>query len=98
WANVSVSQPLFSEGQTDDLWLHFAIVNDGKTPVDADLASSRIVVNGKKQFLIWAFQDLDEPGGRKPLAPGEVRTASASYNRGPLTGPGTYRIVWVGRH
>src|SRR5450432_2061290 len=46
WASISVQNPVFPKIRAYDLAMTFAIVNDGRTPVNPGLGSSRLFING----------------------------------------------------
>ena len=46
WAAISVQNPVFPKNRAYDLAITFAIVNDGRTPVNPGLGSSRLFING----------------------------------------------------
>jgi hypothetical protein len=46
WAAISVQNPVFPKIRAYDLAITFAIVNDGRTPVNPGLGSSRLSING----------------------------------------------------
>jgi hypothetical protein len=93
WAALSINHAIFKAGQTKDLRIEFALVNDGDKVIDPKIPESRIIINGEE------FADSGLVFGKdvriKPLAPGE----SLQFN--VLLGdhfkdPGIYRISWKG--
>ena len=97
WAAISVSEPLFQEGWTKDLSIHFTLVNDGGETLDPQLTASNIIINGK---------ELKETGfilGNGPrdarwnaLPPGE--SLRFNYALGEyFKEPGIYEVAWKGK-
>ena len=46
WAAICVQNPVFQKSRAYDLAITFAILNDGRTPVNPGLGSSRLFING----------------------------------------------------
>lgn len=46
WASVAVSDPVFREGNTANLRVSFALVNDGAAALDPRIGSSHLLING----------------------------------------------------
>jgi hypothetical protein len=96
WAGLSVNYPIFKAGQTGDLRLEFALVNDGDRVLDPRIADSRIVIDGK---------ELADSGSifssvREGVRPGAMSVGDRLRFGLPLGDrfkePGTYRISWKG--
>ena len=97
WAALSVSQPLFQEGWTNDLMIHFTLVNDGSEPVNAEelINASKIIVNGEE----WEDSGFIFGNGPRPadpvLRPGRYRLFTIARG-GRFQRPGIYQVVWRG--
>ena len=53
WAAISV-QPIYWEGNTNALQVHFALVNDGNSTINPNIESSHLLVNGV-ELKDWSF-------------------------------------------
>ena len=93
WAALSVSQPLFQEGWTNNLMIHFTLVNDGSDTVNVEelINTSRIVVDGR---------ELEDSGfifgnGPRPtdpfLSPGKYRQFAYALGE-RFRRPGIYHV------
>jgi hypothetical protein len=98
WAAVGVSKPLFREGQTKDLRITFALVNDGVEALDPEIASSEIIVNGAAlRDSGFILGNGPKPLDWKALPPGG--SLEFGYALGEYFGkPGTYRVAWKGKN
>src|SRR5437667_3310433 len=45
WAAISV-RPIYWEGKTDALQVHFGLVNDGSSTINPNIESSHLLING----------------------------------------------------
>ncbi|HEX8097111.1 MAG TPA: hypothetical protein VF507_03705, partial [Pyrinomonadaceae bacterium] len=71
WAAISVSEPLFQEGWTTGLTIHFTVVNDGAETTDPRLGASKIIINGKElENSGFIFDNGPRDGRWKALPPG----------------------------
>ncbi len=100
WAAISVSDPLFQEGWTKELMLHFTLVNDGDAVINPQVKSWKIMVNGvelKDSGFISGFIFGNGPrgAGSEALPPGD--NLRFGYALGEYFGkPGIYTVSWKG--
>jgi hypothetical protein len=96
WAALSVNRPLFKSGQTKDLSIALALVNDGDKVIDPRIAESHIVINGKELADSGLLLGKEAQNLRtKALAPGDrldFRLALGEHFRQAAT----YRVFWRG--
>ena len=96
WAAISVSDPLFHEGWTKDLALHFTVVNDGSEPIDPKIVASKIIINGKgleDSAVIFGNGPRDARWNALPPADSLRFTyALGEY----FKQPGIYKVSWTG--
>ena len=98
WASVSVSDPIFREGNTTNLRVSFAIVNDGASALNPQIGSSHLRINGVEP-ADWPF--LINNGIRSLthdwLPPG--RFLQFAYELGKyFHKPGVYALEWYGEN
>ena len=96
WAAISVSEPLFHEGWTKDLLIHFTVVNDGGEAVNPKLTASHIIINGE-ELKDTAFILGNGPRDARwdSLPPGDG--LKFTYALGEyFKEPGIYKVSWKG--
>jgi hypothetical protein len=96
WAAISVSEPVFDEGWTESIMIHFTLVNDATRTIDPKERAWRLVING---------EDFPDPGfifGTGPrddrwkaLPAGDSLRFSKALGR-YFKEPGIYRVSWKG--
>lgn len=93
WAVLSVNEPVFRSDTVGRLNICFAVVNDGKTPVNAERDDSRLLINGR-ELEDWSFIVRNGPRSMSEnLVPGA--TYSFTYALGDyFKRPGVYRVRW----
>jgi hypothetical protein len=97
WASVAVSEPIFREGNTANLRVSFAMVNDGASALNPRIGSSHLLIDGVEP-ADWPF--LINNGIRSLthdwLPPG--RFLQFAYDLGILPEAGSVRpaMVWCG--
>lgn len=102
WAAISVPEPIFYEGWTNQIIMDFAVVNDGGKPfvVTPCINTSKLVINGEE----LSGKDLDDfhfnlnNGPREtsnPLPPGRGFSFNKSIGH-YFQRPGVYSVVWKG--
>ena len=97
WAAITVSEPIVFEDRLKTFNVTFALANDTDHPIDPDVSSWRLIINGKEhpdsQFIF----------GNGPC---DARWASLpsgdylvfGYALGDLfKTPGTYTLMWRGK-
>ena len=96
WAAISVSDPLFQEGGTKDLMIHFTLVNDGNAVVDPRIESSKISVNGEElENSGFIFGNGIRSSNWNALAPGDALRFTYGLEQYFLK-PGIYKVSWKG--
>src|ERR1035441_9439450 len=98
WAAISVQNPVFPKNRAYDLAITFAIVNDGRTPVNPGLGSSRLFINGV-ELHDWHMIVTNGPCTSfcEALPPG--RTLLFSKGLGTyFQKPGVYTVRWEGQN
>jgi hypothetical protein len=102
WAAITVLEPIFSEGQTQNLQLEFGLVNESRTMAYPNVESSHLFINGA--------QPQDGPFGvviRNGFGPRTSDFAALppghSLRFGYAMGkyfekPGIYTVRWEGEH
>jgi hypothetical protein len=94
WAGLSVNHPTFIAGQTKDLRIEFALVNDGYKVIDPKIADSRIIINGKELTDSGAILSSIQKGARsQALSPGESLQFDCLLGD-HFREPGIYRVYW----
>jgi hypothetical protein len=95
WASISVSHPVFVKGvASEPFMIHFALVNDGDKPVNPDLGSSQLLVNGKK-LKDWQFIVSQGPRDARWQALPAGDYLAFGYALGKhFEEPGTYKVSW----
>ncbi len=96
WAAVSVNQPLFQEGWTKDLLLHFTLVNDESKVVDAEslIGSSKIIVNGEElKDSSFIFGNGLRASDWNTLPPNGTVHFTKALER-YFQKPGVYKVSW----
>ena len=96
WASITVPEPVFREGNTANVRISFAIVNDGASPLNPRIGSSHLRINGVEPAG-WPF--LINNGIRSLthdwLPPG--RFLQFAYDLGKyFERPGVYALEWYG--
>jgi hypothetical protein len=96
WASVAVSEPIFREGNTANLRVSFAMVNDGASALNPRIGSSHLLIDGVEP-ADWPF--LINNGIRSLthdwLPPG--RFLQFAYDLGKyFQKPGVYALQWYG--
>jgi hypothetical protein len=94
WAAISVQNPVFPKIRANDLAITFAIVNDGRTPVNPGIGSSRLFINGV-ELHDWHMIVTNGPCTSfcEALPPG--RTLLFSKGLGTyFQKPGVYTVRW----
>ena len=98
WAAISVQNPVFPKSRAYDLAITFAVVNDGRTPVNPGLGSSRLFINGV-ELHDWHMIAINGPCTTfcEALPPG--RTLLFSKGLGNyFKKPGVYTVRWEGQN
>jgi hypothetical protein len=96
WAAVSVPEPLVTTGQVDRLQIQFAMVNDGKEPIDPKVRSWRLNINGKDHpDSEFTFGNGPRDNRWKSLPAGDRLQFGYALGNWFKT-PGVYRIIWRG--
>jgi hypothetical protein len=102
WAVITVQQPIFSEGQTQNLQLEFGLVNDGRTVANPHIESSHLFINGVEPqdgpfgaVVRDGFSPQTADFGA--LAPGHSLRFGYAMGR-YFEKPGTYTVRWEGQH
>ena len=95
WAAISVPQPIFDEGRTEDLQMSFAVVNDGTSTAKPNVESSHLFINGVEP-QDWSFVIGNGPRNEwfNALPPG--KTLQFTYLLGPkyFQKSGIYTVRW----
>ena len=97
WAAISVQNPVFPKNRAYDLAITFGIVNDGRTPVNPGIGSSRLFINGV-ELHDWHIIAINGPCTTfcEALPPG--RTLLFSKGLGNcFQRPGVYTVRWEGQ-
>jgi hypothetical protein len=96
WAGLSVNHPIFRAGQTKELRIEFALVNDGDKVIDPKIPESRIVINGKELGDSGLILSSVQMGTRfKALPTGESLQFDCPLGD-RFKEPGIYRVSWKG--
>jgi hypothetical protein len=97
WAALTVSEPIVVAGKLNTLGATFALANDTDHPIDPQVASWRLIINGEEyadsQFL---FGNGPQDERWKSLPAGDHLLFG--YTIGDLfKKPGTYTLMWRGK-
>jgi hypothetical protein len=97
WAAMSVSHPVYVLGQKEPFMLHFAIVNDGTGPVDPEIQSTKLLINGK-EWKDWDFNIGQGPRDNRFFFLGarDHLNFGLKFNE-QLKEPGIYKLTWKGK-
>jgi hypothetical protein len=96
WAGLSVNHPIFRVGQTKDLRIEFALVNDGDKVIDANIPESHIIINGKElDDSALILSSVPKEARSRALSPGESLQFDCLLGD-HFKEPGVYRISWKG--
>jgi hypothetical protein len=97
WAAISVCDPLFQEGWTKDLTIHFTLVNDGNAVADPRIESWKIIVNGEEiENSGFIFGNGIRTSNWNALAPGDALRFTYGLEQ-YFNKPGIYRVSWKGK-
>jgi hypothetical protein len=97
WAAISVNEPVFISGWTNNLQIYFALVNDSNITANPEIESSQIIVNGKA----WSDSGFIFSNGIRhdrftALPPKDYLLFT--YALGDrFNEPGIYKVVWKGK-
>lgn len=99
WVGVSVDKPVYSQAESGEIQVTFAVVNDGHTTVNPEIGGSHLFINGVEPEN-WSFiigngprtSDFDAlPSGEKLLF---VYQLGNPY----FLKPGIYTLRWETRN
>ncbi len=98
WSAITVSQPVFQQGRTENLLIWFAVVNDSNATVDPKIGDSHLFINGK-ELKDWGFIVANGPGlmyydSLPPNKTVEFTKGMGDY----FKTPGIYKLRWEGRN
>jgi hypothetical protein len=72
WAAISVSDPLFQQGWTNSLMIHFTLVNDGARTIDPKEGTWKLIINGREvEDARFIFGNGPRDARWKALPPGD---------------------------
>lgn len=97
WVAIGVDRLVREAGNLKaPLRMSFVVVNDGDKATDANVESSRLIVNGKA-LVDWPFIVANGPRDArwKSLPPGEHLEFAYDFSE-YFTAPDTYRVTWKG--
>jgi hypothetical protein len=96
WAAISVSDPLFEEGWTKELMIHFTLVNDGTTTIDPKVGTWKLVVNGEESADSgFIFGNGIRDTRWEALPTGDKLRFTYALEQ-YFKKPGIYRVSWKG--
>lgn len=99
WAGISVTQPVFREGETvaGIFQINFVLVNDGNKVVNPEFGASKLLINGK-EVANWGFIVSNGPKDNRWEALPPKDYILFGYALGEyFEKPGIYRVVWKGK-
>jgi hypothetical protein len=98
WVAISVNRPVFvTKKKNDSFIIAFGIVNEGDKPVDPEINSSKLFVNGK-EIKDWLFILAGGPrdDSWKAVPPqGHLSFGYALWKY--FRKPGVYKVQWKGK-
>jgi hypothetical protein len=97
WAGITVNRTVFSRFVKDPVLVSFSLVNDGEEPVNPEVESSRLLVNGKE---LEDWSDIIRNGirdGRWKSLPSKDYIDFTYDLSDHFTKPGVYRLSWKGK-
>lgn len=94
WAAAGVTKLVVAPGQLDDFQVNFALVNDSDTPLDPQVPSWRLLINGKAHPDSQAIFGSGPRDARWKSLPSGEHLSFAYALRDPFKKPGTYTLIW----
>ena len=97
WAAISINEPVFITGWTNNLQIFFTLVNDTGRTINPEIESSQIIVNGNP------WPDSGFILGNGPMSNNFTALPPKDYimfEKGlgeKFKEPGIYRIFWKGK-
>jgi RNA polymerase sigma factor (sigma-70 family) len=96
WAAITVSSPIFREGESGALQINFTLVNDGKKVIDPRIGASRLFINGKElKDSARIFNNGPHDDRDTALPAGDYLHFGYALGR-HFAKPGVYRVSWRG--
>jgi hypothetical protein len=100
WAAISIQPSILWRSETEGLMVWFSVVNDGPTPVDPEIGSAHLVINGV-EIDHWVWDDVVGNGPAHPyeheIPPGQPLEIIRGFGR-YFTKPGVYTVGWWGEN
>lgn len=96
WAAISVSDPVFEEGWTKDLMIHFALVNDGAATIDPKVGTWKLVINGEELADSGFIFGNGIRDARWEALPAGDKLRFGYALEQYFKKPGIYRVSWKG--